>query len=231
MTTETLARRQLHQTIYSQFEDRWQRHYVRGKLRIDPVYGGALEVFADSDKPLLDIGCGMGLLGMYLTEHDRRNPYLGVDNDPRKIASARAIADLNYPHMRFVEADAGSLPEFSGDVALLDALHYMPHELQQRVLDAAARRVAPGGLLMIRNCLRDSSWRYWATVIEEKFLHWSRWMHVGAQYFPSREEIAVPLERHGLEVELRPLWGRTPYNSYMILARRPAQAVSGSAHA
>ena len=220
MTTDILSRAQIYRIISDHFDNRWQRNYVRGKLRIDPVYRAAVDVFNGNPLPLLDIGCGMGILGMYLAEHGQQRDYMGVDSDPRKITSARTIANKNYPRMHFIESDAGSLPRFSGNVTILDALHYMPKALQARVLEEAAQRVASGGLLMIRNCLRDSSWRYWATVVEEKFLHWSSWMQVGAQYFPSREEICTPLRDHGLQVELTPLWGRTPYNSYMVLARR-----------
>lgn len=221
MSREQISAADLRHSISNKFKGRRKRTYVRGKLWIDPVYQGAAEVFSGSRQPLLDIGCGMGLLGMYLARHGHCPVYLGVDRDPRKIASARAYATDAQLQMQFIQADAGTLPEFSGDVALLDALHYMPQELQQRVLHSAAERVAPGGVLMVRNCLRDSSWRYWTTVIEEKFLKWSKWMQVGAQHFPSRNEIVTPLEQHGLAVSTQPLWGYTPYNSYMILARRP----------
>ena len=205
--------------IASRFSGRWEPLYVRGKLRIDPLYRGARRILEGNPLPLLDIGCGMGLLGMYLSEYGQSRDYLGLDGDPRKTASARAICDTHFPRMRFIDADAGDLPPFSGNVAILDALHYMPFELQQRVLDGAAQRVAPDGVLLIRNCLRDRSWRYWMTVIEEQFLHGSGWMQVGAQHFPSREEILAPLSAHGLVSEVTPLWGYTPYNSYMIVAR------------
>lgn len=228
MNDTLVSRARLRRRIFSKFKDRGKRRYVRGKLWIDPVYQGAVPVFAGSPHPLLDIGCGMGLLGMYLAAHGHRPEYLGVDSDPRKIASARAFATDGHPHMSFLQTDAGNLPDFSGDVALLDALHYMPADLQQRVLAAAAERVAPGGVLMVRNCLKDSSWRYWATVIEEKFLKWSRWMQVGAQHYPTREEIVQPLQQHGLQVSVEPLWGFTPYNSYQILARRPLPVTEGN---
>ena len=221
MSETILNRARRRRSIYRKFRGRSKRRYVRIKLLIDPVYKGAVPVFADSPRPLLDIGCGMGLLGLYLATHGHTPDYLGVDSDARKIDSARTFAADGHPHLDFLHVDAGSLPEFSGDVALLDALHYMPAELQQRVLAAAAERVAPGGVLMIRNCLKDSSWRYWATVIEEKFLKWSRWMQVGAQHYPTRAEIVEPLQARGLEVSVEPLWGYTPYNSYQILARRP----------
>ncbi|HET6632821.1 MAG TPA: class I SAM-dependent methyltransferase [Rhodanobacteraceae bacterium] len=219
-TAEAIDTSAIHRRLAGHFADGWETRYVRGKLRIDPLYIAAEQVFRDNRLPLLDIGCGMGLLGMYLDEHGQRRDYLGVDNDPRKIASATAIVARHYPNMRFMQADAGSLPEFAGNVALLDALHYMPYPLQATVLEAAAARVAPGGILMIRNCLRDRSWRYHATMLEEKILHWTGWMRASGHRFPSREEIVGPLQGHGLSVELSPLWGRTPYNSYLVVARR-----------
>ncbi|MDN5924850.1 MAG: class I SAM-dependent methyltransferase [Xanthomonadales bacterium] len=222
MTTESLSIPELHRRLAQHFTAGRQGLYVRGKLVIDPLYHAAQRVFADNPLPLMDIGCGMGLLGMYLAEQGQQRDYLGVDSDPRKIASASSIAATHYPRMRFVHGDAGALPEFSGNVALLDALHYMPYELQARVIEAAAARVAPGGALMVRNCLRDRSWRYHATMFEEKILHWTGWMQVAGNQFPSREEIVEPLQRHGLQVEVSPLWGYLPYNSYMIVGRRAA---------
>lgn len=219
------SERELRRDIAARFADRGVRHYVRGKLWLDPLYGAALEALRESRLPLLDIGCGLGLLAHHLAAHGCARPYLGLDSDPRKIRDARAAARAD---MRFLEGDAGKLPEFSGDVALFDALHYMPAELQQRVLIEAARRVAPGGMLLIRNALRDRSWRYRATVLEEKFLHGSGWMQSAGRHIPSREEISRPLEAAGLAVELRPLWGRTPYNSHFILARRPSGPLSST---
>lgn len=220
MNTETVSTPNLHRRLAERFADGWETLYVRTKLRIDPLYQAAEKVFRGNPMPLMDIGCGMGLLGMYLAEQGQQRDYIGVDNDPRKIASATVIASEHYPRMHFVQSDAGTLPAFSGNVALLDALHYMPHELQGRVVNAAAERVAPGGVLMIRNCLRDHSWRYHATMFEEKILHWTGWMHAAGDHFPSREEIVEPLRRHGMDVECLPLWGYTPYNSYMVVAHR-----------
>ncbi|HEX7111692.1 MAG TPA: class I SAM-dependent methyltransferase [Mizugakiibacter sp.] len=196
------------------------RGYACGKLRIDPVYAEVARILAGNPLALLDIGCGMGLLGAYLREHGWRGDYLGIDNDPRKIAAGRAAATGVLPPLQLQAGDDGRLPAFSGNVALLDVLHYLPAARQHALLAVAATRVAPDGLLLIRNVLRDGSWRYHATVFEEHLLRLSRWMHVGATYFPSLEEIREPLRAAGLAVEHRPLWGRTPFNSYLLLARR-----------
>src|SRR5699024_673334 len=135
---------------------RWERGYARGKLRTDPVFEAANRELSGNGLPLLDVGCGMGLLGQYLRECGWRGRYVGIDSDRRKIASARSVTS-GCGDMEFIDCDAGNLPEFHGNVAILDALHYMPTDAQQRVLADAARRIAIGGVLMIRNCLRDHS--------------------------------------------------------------------------
>ena len=51
--------------------------------------------------------------------------------------------------------------------------------------------------------LRDRSWRFRATVVEEFLLHATRWMRSPARHYPLREEIEQPLRAAGWEVERR----------------------------
>jgi 2-polyprenyl-3-methyl-5-hydroxy-6-metoxy-1,4-benzoquinol methylase len=169
---------------------------------------------------LLDIGCGLGLLGQYLHECGNRAAYVGVDPDGAKIDEARAAAMAGALDFDFATVDAASLPPFSGDVALIDVLHYLPESLQQQALTNAASRVAPGGTLVIRNVLRDASWRFRVTVAEERFLALLGWMRFATGHFPRREDIESPLAALGFDVRVEPLWGGTPFNSYLIVARR-----------
>lgn len=207
--------------IVRRLPSRGLRGYASGKLRIDPVYAEVARIIATAAPlALLDIGCGMGLLGAYLREHGWRGDYLGIDNDPRKIAAGRVAVAGTTPPLRLEAGDDRALPAFGGHVAMLDVLHYLSAARQRALLAAAATRVAPDGLLLIRNVLRDGSWRYHATVFEEHLLRLSRWMRTGAAYFPSLDEIREPLQAAGLQVEHRPLWGRTPFNSYIVIARR-----------
>ena len=70
--------------------------------------------------------------------------------------------------------------------------------------------------------LRERGWRFVATVIEERLLHAVRWMRSPARHFPERTEIETPLRAAGLVVETPPLWGRTPFNSFLLVATRVA---------
>lgn len=209
------------QRIAQLYDNPVQRGYVRGKLAADPVYAATATLVAGTSRPLLDIGCGIGLLGLYLHAQGHTQPWLGLDQDARKIAAGQQAvrrAGLEAS-MRLEQADVDELPPIHGHVALLDVLHYLPAARQAPLLQAAARQLAPDGCLIIRNVLRDRSWRFHATRAEEFLLRTSGWIPGGAQHYPSADEVRAPLEVAGLDVQIRPLRGRTPFNSFLIVAR------------
>lgn len=199
------------------------RLHTRWKLANDPAYAATASLLGDSTLPLLDIGCGIGLLGQYLVASGARVVYSGVDHDGRKIDAAQAAArHAGLEHSaRLHCADAATLPPIRGHVALLDVLHYLPKERQRALLEVATQHLAPGGLLLIRNVLREANWRFHATRLEEFFLDASGWIPGGAQHYPSADELRAPLERAGLKVRIAPLRGHTPFNSYLLVARSP----------
>lgn len=206
--------------IASYYRRRFHREYVRHKLRLDPSFAKLGQLLHGNGLPVLDIGCGLGLLGFHLHECGFRGDYLGIDADEAKIAEAqRIVTEHGHGHMTFITRTAQQLPAFSGNVVLLDVLHYLEADDQQQLLRDCATRLAPGGMLVIRNVLRENNWRYRATVVEEKFCHALRWMRSGAKYFPTRAEVQRPLHEARLTVDTSPLWGRTPFNSYLLVAR------------
>lgn len=215
--------RSIARRIGARYRRRWHRNYAANKLRFDPAFAATADLLLEaSDVALLDVGCGLGLLGQYLRERGWRGRYRGVDFDEAKIDAARFAATAAGNTLEFEPADARrGLPASSGHVALLDVLHYLERDDQQALLRELAARVAPGGMLILRNVLRAPGWRFRLTVLEERFLHATRWMTTPARHFPDRTEIEAPLRDAGLVVEVAPLWGDTPFNSFLIVARRP----------
>lgn len=203
--------------------DHWfQRRYVKGKLATDPAYAATAALIADRPMPLLDIGCGIGLLGRYLHARGVITGYLGIDNDPRKIeAGLRAfrLAGLEQT-LPLRRVDGLARQPLQGHVALLDVLHYLPATGQRAMLENAIAHLAPGGLLIVRNVMRERSWRYAFTRMSEFFLRVSGWMQVGAQHYPSIDELRAPLEAAGLRVSVRSLHGKTPFDCYLLVAEK-----------
>lgn len=209
--------------IAQRYEGRWLQGYARGKLRSDPVYAAAFELLKEAPLPVLDIGCGVGLFEFYLRERGFAADLTGFDFDAAKIAQAQRIAAAQYEGIKFLVGDtAHALPgEERGHVVIIDVLHYLEATAQRELLERAAMRVAPGGMCLIREAPRDGTWRYRVTQIEEAAIHAIFWMKSRALHFPSVAEIVAPFEDRGFSAEVRPLWGRTPFNSHLFILRAP----------
>jgi trans-aconitate methyltransferase len=196
-------------------------YYAHGKIALDPAYPLVARTLKESNRPLLDIGCGMGLLAAYLRAHEHCAPIIGMDVDGEKVNLANDI--LGQENARFYAGDAlTTFPEHSGDVVMLDVLHYFSDEQQQQLLEKMAASVAPGGVVLIRVTLNEPTLRFALTRLEEWFVKFSRWIPVTGSNFPTRDEVAAPFRRAGLEEDIRPMWGMTPFNSYLFSYRRPA---------
>jgi 2-polyprenyl-3-methyl-5-hydroxy-6-metoxy-1,4-benzoquinol methylase len=207
--------------VAAQFPQRWLRGYVGSKLRCDPIYPAAYELFRSSDEPILDIGCGLGLLAFYLRERGCRQPILGLDVDARKTGQGSRIAASRYRDVDLRSQDVQeSIPAFSGNIALFDVLHYLPLPEQTSLLSHLAQCVAPGGLLVIRDCPRDSRPRFWMTCVAEKCAQAISWNLNTSLHFPSRECIAGVFDENEFEREIRPLWGTLPFNNHLFIFRR-----------
>lgn len=222
------ATRAIAERIGGRFRSRFHGGYARSKLRMDPAFAAVAAHLGTATVPVLDIGCGLGLLGFWLRERGYAGPYLGLDLDAGKIAAAQALADAHYRDLTFRVGDARALAGFTGHVVMLDVLHYLERSEQQALLAEAACRVAPGALLLIRNVLREPGWRFRATVAEEGFIRLIRWLGSPPRHYPTRTEIEQALAAAGLACTVTPMWGRTPFNSYFIVGQRPPQGDSGA---
>ena len=201
----------------------WLPHYTSSKLRTDPLYEGVYQEIKGSGFPLLDIGCGLGILAMFLRERGWENPVTGFDYDASKIKGGRImLAAGGYQNISLSQGDARqSLPEHCGDVAILDILQFFNDAEKTALLKSAASRLAPGGKLIIRSGLFEKSLRFYTTLAGDLFAKLTFWMKSAPIHYPTAEFFRSVLEEEGLEVEIRPFWGKTPFNNYLILAQRP----------
>ena len=216
--------------ITSFYEDPGQRSYVKHKLRWDPLYDAVFKELESIDPhPVLDVGCGLGLLAFYLRERAIDLPILGVETDQRKVDIALRLMDGRYENLDFRTVDARQgLPKHLGTVTLLDVLQYFTDEGKESLLREAAQRVAPGGALIIRNGLEDSSRRARISRLTDEFAGYVAWIESSVVGYPTEGFIRSILESEGLEGEARPLWGKTPFNNYLLVYRRPGRKTKAS---
>lgn len=203
--------------------NRHDYYYTLAKLRTDPLYPGVLAALRDDRAPLLDLGCGLGLLAHALRGDGQAMPYLGVDIDAPKIERARRIAGrAGLADVRFEVADlAAGYPPHAGSVAILDVLQFLSREQQASLLDAAIAMLVPGSTLVMRAALDDGGARIRRTRAGDRFAALVGWMPARPKHYPTIADLRARLEAAGLRAGIRPWFGNTPFNNWMIVARHP----------
>lgn len=203
-------------------------YYAIGKIRLDPAYPAVAEMLKNSPRPLLDVGCGVGLLAAYLRTCGHKAPITGLDIDTNKIAIANKV--LGGENATFASGDARRLPNHRGDIILLDVLHYFTDAEQEALLSEIAARIAPGGVALIRIALRQRNLRHALTQLEETFIKLVKWIPVTGRNFPTREKILAAFPGEKFQTSVEPMWGLTPFNSHLFVVRsvHPSEPIHSS---
>jgi SAM-dependent methyltransferase len=201
---------------------RYHYYYVRGKLASDPLYPGAVAALRGCGAPLLDLGCGIGLLAHALRADGQAMRYAGVDFDAGKIIIANAAATrAGLADVAFDTSDlVRERPSHRGSVALLDVLQYLPGEARERLFDDAIAMLVPGSRLVVRSGLHDANARSRTTRIVDRIANGVGWMRSAPLAYPTRDWFERKLADAGLAADFRPLHGRTPFNNWLIAATR-----------
>lgn len=204
------------------FGNRYDYYYVRAKLGSDPLYPGVVSALHGSVAPLLDLGCGLGLLVHVLRADGQQMPYHGVDNDAAKIARAqRAAAKGALTQTQFEVVDLARVtPQHRGSVAILDVLQYLDVEAQLALLANAAAMLTPGAVLVIRSAIDDDTGRARTSRVTDRLANWIGWMQFRPRSYPTLARLRDALQTAGLQAEFTPLYGNTPFNNWLIIAKR-----------
>jgi 2-polyprenyl-6-hydroxyphenyl methylase / 3-demethylubiquinone-9 3-methyltransferase len=115
--------------------DQVDQHWQCDECRRTPLEG----------KSALDVGCGAGLLAEPLARLGAA--VTGLDASPELIAVARAHADARG---LVIDYRAGDVAELAGQFDLITCMEVIEHVADPAAfVNALARRLAPGGLLIL----------------------------------------------------------------------------------
>ena len=95
--------------------------------------------------PVLDLGCGRG--DFLVACRERGLPARGVERDPSCVAFCREL-DLDVDEGELAEELTASAPGSLGLIAALHVLEHLPPATLPALLELAASRLMPGGILL-----------------------------------------------------------------------------------
>jgi uncharacterized protein (DUF2062 family)/trans-aconitate methyltransferase len=214
------------------------RMYVSIKLQTDPVAAqlASLEIRRGH---VLDAGCGRGQFGVLLLELGYAESVLGFDWDPRKVkvaAAAAAVCDepptgangsgeSRAARTRFVVGDLHAPPEGFADIVLLiDVLHYLTLAEQDALIAELAKRLRPGGCMLIRDLDQRSSAPSRFTQLLERLATRSGYNRAASLHFRPMRELSSKLELLGFECEVVRKDVAGPLGNVLLMAQKPMSA-------
>lgn len=191
------------------------RLFVRVRLLLSDL--DRLERYVPATGPVLDIGCGHGLVSnlLALTGPERR--VLGIDLDAKKIAAARRTVG-DRPNVSFEVGDAAHLPAGSyRAVTIADVMYLIPEARQRAIIASIAGALEPGGVLVWKSQIRQPRWKY-------RITHGQEWAMTrlgpttgAGLFFMDREESLAAIRAAGLRPAIIPLTSPRPYTDILFL--------------
>jgi len=191
----------------------WSCPFPEIQLRV-PVVGRILEV-----------GCGHGLLSLYLALSAPGRRVEGVDIDEHKIELARAAAARLRPEeaqVAFAAIEPGALPDGPFDAIVVnDVLYLMPEAVRREVLAVCVERLTPDGVLVVKEIDDRPRWKYEVNHLQElvatKVLRYTEGDQV--EVVPM-QHFADQLEQLGLDTKLEAIDHWYPHAHAILTARR-----------
>jgi uncharacterized protein (DUF2062 family)/SAM-dependent methyltransferase len=212
---------------------------ARGKMQMDPVY---TRILADGVLPdagtVVDIGCGQGLmLALIATARARHREGLWpawpppprsvelVGLEPRARVATRARTALEHDaRIETAGALSAPLPPCRA-VLLIDVLHMLHRDHQERLLDAIYGALEPGGVLILREADASGGPRFQLVRIG----NWLRGVAEGQLArrldFDSAAGWDARLRAIGFVTTRAEAGGAAPLANFLIYARRADASV------
>ena len=202
---------------------RWLRGYIQGKLSADPVFDAGLQAVRNQQGPVIDLGCGLGLFGLWLRTNGSNAEYRGCDlNEWKILAGCKARDSLGFQHLQLYCQDLESFSlNGATTICLFDVLHYLPIDLQHHLIIRLAESARQRAQILIRTGVACCGWRSFATTIQEWWIRSSGWVRGGGVHLPGLVSLTRSFEGLGCKVESFSLSGKTPFSSYLLKISLP----------
>ena len=173
---------------------------------------------------ILEVGCGHGLLSLYLTLTSTERTVVGIDVDEDKLAAARAAATGAGLDASFEVVAGAELPEgpWAG-VAIVDVLYLLAADDQLALLRSCAALLSPGGTLAVKEMALEPRWKAtWNRVQETASVKLLGITEGEELTFLAPAEMAGAMRVGGLTVRDRPIHRGYPHPHHLLVGTKPA---------
>ena len=171
---------------------------------------------------ILEVGCGHGLLSIFLALESADRSVVGIDVDEDKLTAARAAA-AGLP-VTFETVQGAELPEGPWDgIAIVDVLYLLAAADQRSLLRSCAAALAPGGVLAVKEMALVPRWKARWNVVQETMSVKLLGITEGEELtFLPPADMAAAMVEGGLAVRDRPVHRGYPHPHHLLVGRKAA---------
>ena len=170
---------------------------------------------------VLEIGCGFGLTGLYLSELRTDLVIRGYDLDQKRVATAGAAAQaLGRTNIHFAFGDAAQLTldrRFDAAYAI-DLIHHVPREQVPAFLSLVYDRLQPGGRFVIKDVDNTPAYKRFVSWLTDRVMVG---MDEPIYYWPVAE-LTAALAKVGFTVQSFPMPDILPYPHVLYVCEKQA---------
>jgi 2-polyprenyl-3-methyl-5-hydroxy-6-metoxy-1,4-benzoquinol methylase len=172
---------------------------------------------------ILEVGCGHGLLSLYLAMTSPDRQVVGIDVDEDKLAAARAAAGAAGLGATFDVVAGAGLPAGSwAGIAIVDVLYLLSADDQRSLLRSCGQLLAPGGVLAVKEMALVPRWKAtWNRVQETAAVKLLGITEGEELTFLAPAEMAAAMADGGLTVRDRPIHRGYPHPHHLLVGTKP----------
>jgi 2-polyprenyl-3-methyl-5-hydroxy-6-metoxy-1,4-benzoquinol methylase len=216
--------------------------FAKGKLSGDPVFTDILQrgLIASGSK-VVDIGCGQGLLSAWLLAAEQASQngqwpshwaaapknvsVRGIELMSADVARAKEALAAHSAQFEFVVGDMRSSDFGQAQTAvILDVLHYVSYEDQEKILVRVRNCLSPKGLLILRVGDAAGGLGFKISNWVDNVVMFVRGHRLPRLYCRSVKDWCEVLSRLGFVVEPKAMSEGTPFSNVLLLSRYEAKS-------
>ena len=187
--------------------------YVRLRWRLCPFE--AIEKYVPKEGPIIDIGCGYGLLANFLVLKSAKRDVTGTDLSPGRISAAQETTrNRKRICFKLVNVLDLRLGEYS-TMVMSDFLHHIDYQAQEELLTRCYQKLPQGGLLVIEEVDNRPLCKYWFNTIVDRILNIGEGI-----FFRNQREFRELLERIGFKVSIKKAHKGLPLSDILFICRK-----------
>lgn len=172
---------------------------------------------------ILEVGCGHGLLSLFLALSSSHRSITGIDVDEDKLGAARAAATGGDLDVSFEAVAGGALPEgpWAG-IAIVDVLYLLSAADQGVLLRSCADGLEPGGVLVVKEMALVPRWKArWNSLQETAAVKLLGITEGEELTFLPPAAMAATMVEAGLRVRDRPIHRGYPHPHHLLVGGKP----------